>query len=232
MTTKLWNNDNELFSLVREELFVAVVGDVMDNLGLLHQFLPPKIRALDAKMVTVGRAMPVLEADFFEEVSSGQARGAQGGAFGLLFDALDDLKRNEVYVCTGGSPRYALWGGLMTTRAQVLGAVGVVADGYIRDTHEIFELGFSTFAYGSFAQDQGSRGKVVDFRVPIEIQGIRIRPGDLIFGDVDGVCVIPQEAEEDVFRAALEKARGEQTVRKAIEGGMSAREAYDKYGIL
>ncbi|MEM7345334.1 MAG: RraA family protein, partial [Chloroflexota bacterium] len=125
-----------------------------------------------------------------------------------------------------------LWGGLMTIRAQVLESAGVVADGYIRDTHEILDLGFPTFAYGSFAQDQGSRGKVVDYRVPIEIQGIRITPGDLIFGDVDGVCIIPRDAEEAVFTAALEKARGEQTVKKAIEGGMSAREAFDTYGIL
>jgi regulator of RNase E activity RraA len=73
---------------------------------------------------------------------------------------------------------------------------------------------------------------VVDFRVPIEIEGARIQPGDIIFGDVDGVCVVPKAAEEEVFVRALEKARGEKKVRKAIEEGMSATEAFRTFGIM
>ena len=76
------------------------------------------------------------------------------------------------------------------------------------------------------------RGKVVDFRVPIEIEGAKIQPGDIIFGDVDGVCVVPKAAEEEVFVRALEKARGEKKVRKAIEEGMSATEAFRTFGIM
>jgi regulator of RNase E activity RraA len=120
----------------------------------------------------------------------------------------------------------------MTTRAMKLGAAGVVLDGYTRDTRPILQLNFPTFAYGSYAQDQGPRGKVIDYRVPLEIGGVHVVPGDILFGDIDGVCVIPREAEEEAFRLALEKARGEKVVLKAIQDGMSAAEAFRTYGIL
>jgi regulator of RNase E activity RraA len=228
---KHWNTDEELFSLARKELFTAVVGDVMDKLGLVHQFLPPRIRPLRDDMVVIGRAMPVLEADVFEETSLGSGE-AMAKPFGLMLEALDDLKQGEVYICTGGTPRYALWGELMSTRAMHLGAAGAVMNGYFRDTPGIAALKFPTFGYGPFAQDQGPRGKVIDFRSPIELEGVRVNPGDIIFGDVDGVCVIPKAAEEDAFVNAVEKARGEKTVRKAIEDGMPAAEAFAKYGIM
>jgi len=227
----LWANDEELFGLARRELFTAVVGDVMDKLNLRQQFLPPQIQPLDRRMMAIGRALTVLEADFFEELAVGRS-SISGKQFGLMLEALDDLKTNEIYVCTGASPRYALWGELMSIRAQRCGAVGAVVDGYSRDTHGILELGFPTFSYGAYAQDGGPRGKVVDFRVPIEIGGARIQPGDILFGDVDGVCVVPKAAEKEVFVRALEKARGEKRVRKAIEEGMSATEAFETFGIM
>src|ERR1017187_1266485 len=77
-------------------------------------------------------------------------------------------------------------------------------------------------------QDQGPRGKVVDYRVPNEMSGTRVAPGDIVFGDLDGVCVVPRAAEQELFRGAFEKARGEKTVRQALERGMAAREAFEK----
>ena len=230
--TDLWNGDDDLFAQARRDLFTAVVGDIMDKLGLRHQFLPPAIHPLERGMVTIGRAMTVLEADFFEEAGGAGANPLSGRPFGLMLDALDDLKANEVYICTGGSPRYALWGELMSTRAMRCGAVGAVVDGYSRDTQCILRLGFPTFSHGSYAQDQGPRGKVVDYRVPIEMQGARVEPGDIVFGDLDGVCVIPRRAEREVFAGAFEKARGEKRVKKALEDGMTAGEAFEKFGIL
>ena len=228
---RLWRSDEELFRLAKKELFTAVVGDVLDKMRLHHQFLPPAIKALKPDMRSIGRALPVLEMDVFAEATQGQ-NALSSKPFGLLFEALDDLKPNEIYVCTGASPRYALWGGLMSTRAMRLKAAGAVLDGYIRDTHEICSLRFPVFAYGSFAQDQGPRGKVMDFRVPVEIGGVKIDPGDIVFADVDGVLVIPRAAEQEAFTRALEKARGEKKVRKAIEGGMSAARAFRKFGIM
>ena len=232
MTSVQWNDDEGLFALAQRELFTAVVGDVMDTLGFPHQFLPPRIGPLRPDMVVIGRAMTVLEADVFEDRSSSKNNPIMGQPFGLMFEALDDLKPNEVYVCAGASPRYALWGELMSARAIKLGAAGAVVDGYLRDTHGILAQNFPAFSYGSYAQDQGPRGKVIDFRVPIEIDGIRINTGDIVFGDVDGVLVVPREAEAEIFTGAIEKARGEKLVQKAIEAGMSASDAFRKFGIM
>ena len=105
-------------------------------------------------------------------------------------------------------------------------------NGYSRDTPGILELKFPTFSWGPYAQDFAARAKVVDFRCPIEVESVRVNPGDIVFGDIDGVCVIPRASEEEVFTKALEKARGEKLVGKAIEGGMSATEAFRKFGIM
>lgn len=228
-----WKNDDDLFSIVRRELFTALVGDVLDKLGYYHQFLPPQIKPLCREMVIIGRAMPVLEADVFSERQV-ETHGPElmKKPFGLMFEALDSLKPNEVYICTGSSPKYALWGGLMSTRAIALKGAGAVLDGYSRDTNEILRLGFPTFSMGTFAQDQGPRGKVIDYHIPIEFGGIRVRPGDIVFGDLDGVVIVPKEVEEEVFSGAIEKARGEKLVKQALEQGMSTVDAFAKYGIM
>lgn len=231
-TAKLWKTDDELFALIQRELFTCVVGDVMDKIDLQHQFLPPQIQPIRRDMVVIGRAMPVLSVDVFAERTSGSANPLMNKSFGLMLEALDDLRRNEVYVNTGSSPRNALWGELMSTRARKLGSRGAVLNGYVRDTKTILEMGFPTFAFGSYGQDSAPRYKVVDFRVPVEIGSVRVRPGDILFGDSDGVLVVPADAEAEVFTGALEKARGEKLVRKAIEEGSSAVEAFAKYGVM
>lgn len=230
--TKLWKSDDELFAVAQHELFTCVVGDVMDKLGLQHQFLPPQIQPLRQDMVLIGRAMPVLSVDVFTERITGSANKLMDKSFGLMLEALDDLHKNEVYVNTGSSPRNALWGELMSTRAYKLGSRGAVLNGYVRDTKAILKMSFPTFAFGSYGQDSAPRYKVVDFRIPVEVGQVRVRPGDIIFGDIDGVLLVPAEAENDVFNRALEKARGEKLVKKAIEEGRSAVEAFEKYGIM
>lgn len=226
------HSDGELFASIRRELFSAVIGDVMDSIGLRRQFLPPSIQPLSLEMVAVGRAMPVLEADFPDEPVSGSHNPLSAKPFGLMLEALDDLRPHEIYLATGGSPQYACWGELMSTRAQKCGAAGAVIHGYARDTRGILALGFPTFSLGRYAQDQGPRGKVLDFRVPVEIEGVRVEPGDIVFADLDGICVIPRKAEKDVFAAAFEKVRKEHSVRKALEEGMKASDAFEKFGVL
>ena len=232
MSTKLWHSDEELFGIIKKELFTCVVGDVMDKIGLQHQFLPPQLRPLHPDMVLIGRAMPVLSVDVFEEKMTGTANQLMAKPFGLMLEALDALLPNEVYVNTGSSPRNALWGELMSIRAGKLGASGAVLNGYVRDTKAILKMGFPTFCFGSYGQDSAPRCKVVDFRIPVEIGAVRVRPGDFLFGDIDGICVIPVEVEAEVFTKALEKARGEKLVRKALDSGTSAVAAFEKHGIM
>jgi regulator of RNase E activity RraA len=227
-----WKTDKALFQMARKELFTALVGDVLDKLGYVHQFLPQYIKPLSNDMVIIGRAMTVLEADVFQEESGCGYNPVMKKPFGLMFEALDSLQVDEVYVCSGSSHNYALWGGLMSTRAIKLGSAGAIVDGYSRDTNEILFLRFPTFSAGTYAQDQGVRGKVIDYRVPIEFGGIRINPGDILFGDRDGVIVVPKQVEVEAFAKALEKARGEKLVKKALEEGMSTVDAFKKYGIM
>jgi len=230
-STRLYADDAEMYRLFQDELFVAMVGDVMDTLGLQHQFLPPVFKPVDETTRLLGRAMPVLETDIFP--SDGPTQNPlMAKPFGLMFEALDDLKPGEIYVASGASPRYALWGELMSTRAKILGAHGALVDGFARDSDGIKALGFPCFCTGYYAQDQGVRGKVIDYRCALEIGGVRIEPGTLLFGDKEGVLAIPSQAEEEVVRLALEKVRGEKRVAKAIREGMSAVDAYRTFGIM
>ncbi|MFW6327997.1 MAG: RraA family protein [Bacteroidota bacterium] len=230
--TNFRGNDKELFATIRNQLYSAVIGDIMDTMGLLNQFLPPQVRPLKKDMFIVGRAMPVLEADYDEKLNSLFPKALLNKPFGVMLEALDDIKTGEVYVCSGASPTYALIGELMLTRIKMCGGAGAVINGYSRDTHGIYKVGLPVFSYGPYSQDQAPRGKVIDFRVPIEINGVTINPGDIIVGDIDGVCVIPKNREEEIMSKSLEKANGEQKVLKAIQNGMSAVKAWEKYGIM
>lgn len=220
---KAWNTATELYALMRRELYTPVVGDILDTHGLYHQFLPPAIHALREDMRIAGTAMPVLMMDVFE---------AQEQPFGLMTQALDDLQPNEVYTASGALHRSANWGEIMTATAKSRSAAGAVVNGYHRDTPQVLSQNFPVFSRGNFAQDSGPRMKVADFRVCIEIDRVRVAPGDVVFGDVDGVLIIPADVVDDVVTLALEKARGEKIVRREIENGMSSTEAFRKYGIL
>lgn len=223
-----FKNDKELFQIMKNQLYTAVVGDIMDKMGLQHQFLPPNIRPLRDDMILVGRAMTVLESD----IGKVPVEEVEGKAFGRMLEALDDLNENEIYVCSGCSHTYAVLGELMTIRAQYLNAAGAVLNGYLRDTHGILATGFPVFSLGSYAQDQAPRGAVLAYRVPIVFGDVTINPGDIIFGDIDGVLVIPREYEVEILEKAYEKAVGEKTVGKALKEGVSSTEAFKKYGIM
>ena len=227
-------NDQEstLLERCRRELFSAVLGDVMDTLGYMCQFLPPQVQPLREDMVVCGRAMTVLEADDTGGEGPDRANALFNQPFGLMLRALDDLRANEVYICSGASPRYALWGELMSTAARNRGAVGAVVNGYSRDTRGILQLGFPTFSIGRYAQDQRPRGKVVDFRCRILFGEVSVEPGDLVFGDIDGVCIVPRAIEDEVISKALEKVQGERQVFNSIQGGLGAQAAWDKFGIM
>jgi len=228
----MWNNDDEMFAAIRARLFPAVLGDVMDSMGCFHQFLPPALQPISDQMVVLGRAMPVLEEDIQdEEIRLAAAQSKR--PFGLMLEALDNLQANEVYVCTGAAPAYATFGELMATRARQLGAAGAVLNGYSRDSRGIVNLGFPTFSLGRFAQDQRPRGRVVAFRTTVQMGKTTISPGDMVFGDLDGVVVVPRAMEHDVVRQAMERVSREDLVRTAFEKeGMSAADAVTKYGAM
>lgn len=218
-----WKSETEMFQLMKEKLYTPVVGDILDGMGYYHQFLPQNIRPLREDMKLAGKAMTVLMIDVF---------APQKKPFGDLTEALDQLKENEVYLASGGTKRCAYWGELLTAAARTRKAVGAVVDGWHRDTPQVLEQNWPVFSCGCYAQDSSVRTRVVDFRCDIEIGQVTIHDGDVIFGDVDGVLIIPKEIVEEVIEQSLEKAAGEKVVRNAIEQGMSATDAFAKYGIL
>lgn len=231
-----WKNNEELFALIREKLYTPVVGDILDQMGYTHQFLPTAIRPLtalvppnmvgtfenDKRNKLVGWACTILENDIYAPAKK---------PFGYLTESLDQLRPGEIYVATGAH-NSALWGELLTATSRTKGAVGAVLNGCTRDTPQVLEQNFPVFCTGCWAQDSSVRTYVCDYRCTIEIGQVTIHDGDLIFGDVDGVLVVPKEIVEPVMEKALEKAAGEKLVRQAIEGGMSATDAFAKFGIL
>ena len=233
----LWQNDEEMFALMKERLYTPVVGDILDQMGYRHQFLPAPIRPLvsqvpmsyyvadgqpNHRLKVAGYACPMLENDVYGEPKK---------PFGYMTEALDQLRPNEVYVATGAH-HSALWGELLTASAKARGAVGAVLDGYTRDTPQVLEQNFPVFCTGTWAQDSSVRTYVFDYRCDIEIGQVTVHDGDIIFGDVDGVLIIPKEIMEETLSLALEKASKEKTMRKAVESGMLVTEAFAKFGVL
>lgn len=232
----VWKNDEEMFTLMKEKLYTPVVGDILDQMGYSHQFLPASIRPLASQVPTAlitpnpgdrwmklaGYACTVLENDVF---------GVPKKPFGYMTEALDQLRPNEIYIATGAH-NSALWGELLTASAKARGAVGAVVDGYTRDTPMVLEQNFPVFCSGTWAQDSSIRTYVFDYRCDIQIGQVTIHDGDIVFGDVDGVLIIPKEIAGEVIEKALEKAATEKTMRKAIEDGMLVTDAFAKFGVL
>jgi regulator of RNase E activity RraA len=215
--------DQALFEVMKKELFSAVLGDILDAMGYRCQFLPPQVRPLRADMIVAGHAMPVLHVP---------GSPADGSRLGRMLEALDALQPGEVYLTDSGGAPWALWGELMSTRAQRLDAAGAVLNGYHRDTPGILALNFPTFSHGCYAQDVQGRGYVADYRVSLRIGEVAVHPGDVVFGDVDGVLILPASIAEEVVGQALEKVRGENEVRRAFVEGMTAVEAFARYQVM
>ena len=219
-----WKNDTELFDMMTEQLYAAVISDALDAAGYRHQVLRHTLRPLLPETVVVGRAMPVLCLDVYEIPDE---------PYQQEIAAVDSLKQDDVLVCsTNGSTRICFWGELLSTAASARGARGAIIDGFIRDVRRIMGMRFPIFTTGLSPVDSNGRGEVVAYNVPIECGGVTVNPGDIVFGDADGVVIIPQSVEKTVIEAALEKVQGENQTREALREGATLREVYDKYGIL
>jgi regulator of RNase E activity RraA len=107
-----------------------------------------------------------------------------------------------------------------------------VTDGLVRDVRAIRAMRFPVFAGGIGPLDTKGRGKVVAIDVPVECGGVSIRPGDLVFGDADGVVVVPREIEGEILRAAFEKVAGEDRTRAALERGEKLADVFARLGVL
>lgn len=209
---------------LRREVRVAHLADRLDAVGLRGQCVTPSPRPLAPQMRFIGRAFTVVT-EVVEEPPAVPYRG--------LLRALDHLGEDDVYVIpTGGDARAACWGELLSTRASAVGAAGAVTDGAVRDIAQTVTLGFPTFSDAATPNDIHGRYEVVDHNLEVTLGGVKVVPGDLIAGDIDGVVVVPREVEAEVCRTALEKARTESRVCVALAEGMLPSAAFERYGVL
>jgi len=208
-------------------LSAAILSDIVDSLGLKRRAMRPFVRPLDEAQVMVGRARTGLYMPAYA-LREGE------NPYEIEIALVDDLQPQEVVVlaCNGPSERIAPWGELLTTAAQVRGAAGCVTDGLVRDVRQIRAMHFPVFHGGIGPLDTKGRARMVERDVRVECGGVSIDPGDLVFGDVDGVVVIPRSHEHAVMDLALEKVRGEDNTRDALLQGESLANVFKRLGIL
>lgn len=211
---------------IRQQLFTSVLSDTLDACGIMNQALPSRIRPLDESVVMVGRARTAAFMEVYHHETG-------SNPYELEIDLVDSLQPGEIPVFACSNPaRVAPWGELLSTAAQVRGAGGALMDGCTRDVRAIKAMKFPVFHGGIAPLDSKGRGRIMAIDVPIECGGVRVEKGDLIFGDADGVVVIPRRVEEDVLRLAFEKVRGEKTTLAELRAGQKLADVFARHGIL
>jgi len=219
-------SQDDFLATLRERLYAAVLSDVLDEVGLRDQAMAARIRPLDDNLAMAGFARTGLFREVFH-VAKGE------NPYELEITIIDDLKPGEIVVFgCGGSERIAPWGELLTTAARARGAVGAVTDGFVRDVRHIRKAQFPVFHGGIAPLDSKGRGKVADIDVPVACAGVHVEPGDLVFGDVDGVVVVPRRAEEEVLARAFEKVEGENATRDELARGAKLKDVFERFGVL
>ena len=208
----------------KDHLYSGVLADVLDSLGQRSSALPINIRPLRSDSRIFGRAATLSAVPVAFEPQR---------PYVVELDCIDALKPGDVLVATAhGDRSSALWGELLSTAARAHGAVGAVIDGLTRDAAKILEMGFPVFAAGFCPLDSKGRLDGISHGLPIRLGTCLVRPGDYIFGDIDGIVAVPAELAEEAFRRAVEKVRGENKVRYELTKGRSVREVFAEYGIL
>jgi regulator of RNase E activity RraA len=210
--------------MMRQVLYSAVVCDALDGAGFPRQSPRVPLLPLTVDAVLVGRCKTTLWAEMAH---------ADPQPYAKELAAVDSCQADDVFIAAAaGSMRSGVWGELLSTAAKNRGCAGAIVDGAVRDVKKMQDMGFAVFARGTCVYDSRDRQRVIDYDVPVEIDGVRFAPGDLVIADRDGVVVVPRQAEEEVVRRAWEKVHAENAVRGAIRRGMKAAEAFEKYGVL
>jgi len=224
----VFESDAEIFSFVKEQLYVPAVCDILDSLGYRNQAMHHRLRPLLPDIRNcgfVGRARTArwMEVDYIPEEDP----------YGMEIELVDSLGPGDVVVhSTDYSGTNAPWGELLSTVAIQNGAAGCVCDSQIRDCVRIIEMVFPVYYAGIRPLDSMGRARVVSYDVPVKCGDVLVRPRELVFADFDGIVVIPGEVEREALELAREKAGKESLTRKALLAGKTLREVYDTYGVL
>src|SRR4051812_5516073 len=204
-------DDAALLDWAARSLYTGVLSDACDAAGFRDRALLPDIRPLDEGRVLAGRAKTVVWAPMFH---------VPPRPYDKEIAAVDSLRPGEVFVmAVGRSAEIVPWGELLSTATVARGGRGAVLDGLVRDSRRIVEMGLPVFCTGRRPLDSCGRGIVVDFDVPVTLDGVPISPGDLVVGDGDGVVIVPRATEDEVLGRAWEKVAGEDQTRAALRAG-------------
>ena len=210
----------ELFARY-EKLYTGAINDVLRELTLIDQALPHDIMPLRDEMTVCGEAFTVKSAP----------NCMIEGEMTFRAQMLDDFKAGSVVVWdTSDDVEASLWGGVMTATAITKGIRGAVIAGGIRDTKQILEQNFPVFY--KYRTSNGSLGRcmITHYQVPVKIGKVTVRPGDIIFGDIDGVLCIPREIAYDVLLRAEGIERNEVDIFSWVRQGDTISEIIDKGG--
>ncbi len=209
--------DSELFKFIRENLYVAAVCDILDDLGYRNQAMHQRLRPLlpdpeNCGFIGRARTFRWMETDYIVEENP----------YGLEIEAMDSLKAGDVAVhSTDYSGTNAPWGELMSTIAKRKGVAGCVCDSQIRDCIRIIKMDFPVYYAGIRPLDSKGRAIVQSYDVPIRCGEVLVISGDIVYADFDGIVVVPKAVEQDVFQKAKEKVNKENLSRNELLGGKS-----------
>lgn len=203
----------ELTKEMRERLLRLPTGNIADNNNSMpgQGVMDTGIKPVDPKMKMIGRAFT--------------ARCYPGDNLGL-HQAIYAAQPGDVLILdVHGYSQAGHFGDIMATACQLHGLAGVVIDGSCRDSEDIKALGFPVFARG-FNPSGTVKESLAQLNVPVHCGGVDVRPGDIVFGDCDGVVIIPQEKEDEVFRKAEVKFEHEIEIVKELKAGKTTLEIY------
>jgi regulator of RNase E activity RraA len=209
---------------VEEKISASVMSDVLDGMGIRGQSMDTTIRPVQDDMIIVGYAATMLMVDNYD---------LEKDTFSLQFQAIDNLNTDEVMMVSAqGSERAALWGELLSTAARYRGAKGAIIEGVARDIKLIREMNFPVFAMG--VNPISSKGRIiaVDHGCPVEMCGVKVKPGDLIIADIDGVVVVPKDVIEEAVENAMEIVASETRTRDELKEGAGLYDVFKKYGTV
>jgi 4-hydroxy-4-methyl-2-oxoglutarate aldolase len=202
----------------------AVLADVLDALGHRDSALPPEVRPLQPHWTLFGRVATLAAAAVTREPAR---------PYAVELACVDALEPGDVLVATtSGERSSALWGELLSTAARARGAVGAVIDGLTRDAAKIRAMDFPVFAAGFSPLDSRGRLDGTGYGQPIRIGRCLVHHGDWVFGDGDGVVVVPAGLAAEALPRALEKVTGENRVRAELARGRKVTDVFAEYGIL
>lgn len=205
-----------------ETLFTPLVSDTMDRLGITGYVFDHTIQSIlpDPHLRVAGFAFPCRVVPTTEYVEIHK-----------LLEMVDAIPSDSiVLVSSDADIDAALWGGLMSTRAKSLGARAAIVGGGVRDIAQISALGFPVFGIYRCVKDIRRRGYMAEYDIVVEIGGVRVRPGDIIFADANGVVCIPSEHSDVIFDALRTNLRGEERTAADLLLGKKAVDVFGEYG--